>query len=324
MQKKGKLKRAERLEIAILLGKGYSLRQIAGALDRSPNTVSYEIRNNSTNGTYDPIKAHAKARVSLRMRRYQWRKLEEDNDVREYVIEGLANHWNPDEISGNMEREKKQFYASKTAIYEWLRSNRGQYYCQCLYSKRYRRKKRKGKKTKRIMIPERISIEKRFLGANNRTRYGHWEADAVVAGRNGSGNLAVMSERKSKFLLVRKTNTLSSKKYIRTLKEMSSGVKTISFTFDNGIENKNHRDLDVPSFFCDSYASWQKGGVENGNKMIRRYIPKGTDISKISQKRIDHIVSIINNKPRRILGYRSALEVARANGVLLDNNCLVS
>jgi len=99
-------------------------------------------------------------------------------------------------------------------------------------------------------------------------------------------------------------------------------VKSVSF--DNGIENKNHKELGCPSFFCDPYSSWQKGGVENGNKMIRRYLPKKTILSEISQDRIDHIVSIINNKPRKILGYKTALEVARQGGVLLENNCSVS
>ncbi len=88
----------------------------------------------------------------------------------------------------------------------------------------------------------------------------------------------------------------------------------LSFTYDNGIENKKHKESGIPSFFCDAYTSWQKGGIENGNKMIRRYISKRTNLSEVSQDYIDHIVSIINNKPRKILGYKTALEVARQGG----------
>ena len=117
------------MEIAILLDKDYSFREIACVLNRSPNTVSYEVKSNSTNGEYDPIKANAKARLRKRMSKLQWMKIEENKELKRYIIVGLENHWNPDEISGRMRKEKQPFYASKTAIYEWLRSNRGQYYC---------------------------------------------------------------------------------------------------------------------------------------------------------------------------------------------------
>jgi len=100
--------------------------------------------------------------------------------------------------------------------------------------------------------------------------------------------------------------------------EMKKDKKILLLTYDNGIENKYHQKLEIPSYFCDPYSSWQKGGVENANKMIRRYIPKKTNLAKISQEYIDEIVSKINNKPRKILGYRSSLEVARTAGVLLN------
>lgn len=105
----------------------------------------------------------------------------------------------------------------------------------------------------------------------------------------------------------------------KTTKTMLGSLMVKSISFDNGIENKNHQELGLPTFFCDPYSSWQKGGVENGNKMIRRYIPKKTNLSEVSQDFIDHIVSIINNKPRKILGYKTALEVARRSGVLLED-----
>jgi IS30 family transposase len=324
MKNKEKLKRAERLEIAILLNKEYSFREIAKALNRSPNTISYEVNNNSTNGEYDPIKAHSKARVRKRMSKFQWMKIEENKELKQYIIIGLKKHWNPDEISGRMTKEKQPFYASKTAIYDWLRSNRGQYYCQYLYSKRYRKKKRKKNKTARVMIPERVSIDKRFLGANNRTRYGHWEKDAIVSRKGGKGSLAVGQVRKSRLVVAAKTKTMSPKEHLMATKKMTNGLLVLSLTFDNGIENKNHKELGRPTFFCDSYSSWQKPEVENANKMIRRYFPKGTDFQTVSQKEVNRVVSIINNKPRKILGYRTALEVARASGVLYDNNRLVS
>ena len=91
---------------------------------------------------------------------------------------------------------------------------------------------------------------------------------------------------------------------------------TLSLTFDNGIENRAYESLGIPSYFCEPYSSWEKGGVENANKMIRRYIPKGTNFRNVSQKLIDQIVFIINSKPRKILGYKTALEVARECGII--------
>lgn len=324
MKNKEKLKRTERLEIAILLKKGYSFREIGRALGRSPNTISYEVESNSINGEYDPIKADNKARFRKRMAKFQWRKIIENKELKQYIITGLMKHWNPDEISGRMRAEKQPFYASKTAIYEWLRSNRGQYYCQYLYSRRYRKKNRKENKTARAMIPERIGINKRPSGATNRTRYGHWEKDAVVSPKGGKGSLAVGQERKSRLLAAKRTETMSPIEHAKITKDMLFGLMVKSVSFDNGLENRNHKELGYPSFFCDSYSSWQKGGVENGNKMIRRYFPKKTDFSEVSQDYIDCVVSIINNKPRKILGYKTALEVAIKGGVVLEDNYEVS
>ena len=205
MKNKEKLKRAERLEISILLKKEYSFREIAEALGRSPNTISYEVKNNSVNEDYDPIKANSKARFRKRMSKFQWMKIEENKDLKKYLIDRLEKHWNPDEISGRMRKEKQPFYASKTVIYEWLRSNRGQRYCRHLYSKRCYVKKRDNNKTTRVMIPERVGIDKRCLGANNRTRFGHWEKDAVVSCKGSKVSMVVATnlsiDNESRFFL---------------------------------------------------------------------------------------------------------------------------
>jgi IS30 family transposase len=317
MKKAKKIQKVERNEIFILLVKKYSMRDIAKSLNRSPNTISYEISKNSVNGAYDPDKANSKAKVSLRSRRFQWQKINENIELRKYIVEGLKKHWNPDEISGRMKEEKKPFYVSKTAIYEWLRSNRGQKYCKYLYSKRYYKKKQE-KKTERVMIPNRVSIDMRSLAVESRSRYGHWEKDAVCSPKGIKASLAVMQERKSRYIDARKTDGFKSSEHNEKILEMKKCKKILSITYDNGIENRKHEELCIPSYFCDPYSSWQKGGVENANKMIRRYVPKKTDLSKITKEYLEEIIKIINNKPRKILGYRSSLEVARENGVLLD------
>ncbi|MGH7890598.1 MAG: IS30 family transposase [Thermodesulfobacteriota bacterium] len=321
MRKAKKLSRAERLEIAILLGKKYTFRDIARVLGRSPNTISKEVEKNKTRKGYDPKRANEKARLRLRFRRLQWRKIEEKRELKKYIIERLEAHWNPDEIAGRMKLDKTPFYASKTAMYDWLRSARGQRYCTHLYSKRYRKKKQE-KKTKRAMIPNRIDISKRPAGANNRTRYGHWEEDTIVSRKGGNGAAATFSERKSRLVIARKIASLSPYIHAEEVRSVSQKILAKSFTHDNGLENKNHAEYGVPTFFARPYHSWEKGGVENANKMIRRYFPKGTNWRDISQEKLDHIVSIINGKPRKILGYRTALEVAVKAGIIRDMSVL--
>lgn len=319
MTKKPKLKLANRLEIKILLDKGYSCRAIARSMGRSHNTVAYEIEANGGKDGYDPSNANIYARLRRRNTRQAWSKIEHTPALKTYIITGLKNHWNPDEISGKMRQEKKPWYASKTAIYDWLRTVYGQRYCVYLYSGRYYKKKYQ-KKTARVMIPERVSIVQRFLGATNRTRYGHWEDDTVVSRKGCTGGLSVGLERKARLMVVTKVVSMSTSEHMEAKRKRISEYKTLSITFDNGIENKQHQTLGVPTFFCEPYSSWQKGGVENANKMIRRYFPKGTNFRLVSQKKVDEAVAIINNKPRKILGYKTALEVARACGIIKNIN----
>jgi IS30 family transposase len=308
------------LEIGILLGRGYSRRAIACALGRGKTCVADEIRKNSTSGIYDPLKADAKARVRLRHRRLDWHKLDADQELQKQVVGMLRVHWNPDEIAGYLKRTGKA-YVSKTAIYEWLRTGRGARYCSLLYSKRCTKKKQ-GKKTTRVMIPHRTTIHRRFRGADTRSRYGHCEADTIVSGKRGTGAVSVAVERKSRLVIVGKLTTLKPSEHVSVLSRMLAPCVVKSVTFDNGVENKDHRDLGVPTFFCDPYSSWQKGSVENVNKMVRRYLPKGTDLSRVSQEKLNWIADTINRKPRRCLGFRSAYEVAIQSGVLKDAGVL--
>lgn len=320
MKNREKLVLSERLEIEILLGKGYSYHKIAKALGRSPNTVSYEVGINGGILGYNAIRANQYARTRKKDTRHEWSKIEHHIELRAYIIAGLVKGWNPDEIAGRMKDDHEPFYASKTAIYEWLRSIYGQRYCPHLYSKRYTKKKRL-KKTERVMIPNRIGLEQRFLGATNRTRYGHWERDAIVSRKGCSGGISVGLERKTRLVVAEKVIGMSVAEHNEAVQKQKENYKTLSVTYDNGLENRGHQELEIPTFFCEPYSSWQKGGVENANKMIRRYFPKGTNFREVSQRKIDHVVSIINNKPRKILGYRTALEVARSAGVLLKVEC---
>lgn len=313
---------AERSEIAILLQRGCSLREIAQALGRSPNTVSYEVRKNSVGGVYNPLKAKQKSRVSRRSRRYQQHKIERNADLKQYVITGLQAGWNPDEISGAMRRTKQPFYVSKTVIYDWLYSSYGQPYCQYLPSKRHRPKPRRLKPTERVVIPNRVPVTERPRGATNRSRYGHWEGDTMVSGKKTGDKaaLAVTQERKTRLIGARLIPDLRPVSFANATTTLLAGKKALSLTLDNGIENKQHQDITTATgakaFFCDPYSSWQKGQVEHANKLLRRYLPKGCDLGQFDQGFVDAVVDRLNKKPRKILGYRSALQLAYEKGII--------
>jgi IS30 family transposase len=301
--------------------------EIGRIIGRHKSTIGREVlRNKRSRGDipvtnvqqYQATSADHKAYVRRHYASFEGKKIQENDGLRKYIIRGLKKHWNPDEIAGEMKVAKLPFYASKTTIYEWLYSEWGQPYCQYLDSRQSKPKKRKPK-AERHMIPNRVSIAERSQAGTDRAEFGHHEADTVVSGkRTGSlAALAVDVERKARFISARKMNNLKPKtfnKAMRSIKKQLVCVK--SRAYDNGQENRLYADLGVLSYFCDPYSSWQKGGVENANRMIRHYLPKGTDLATVSPQRLGRIISIINNKPRKILGYKSALQVMSENGLL--------
>ncbi|MEK7152967.1 MAG: IS30 family transposase, partial [Patescibacteria group bacterium] len=308
------LSSAERSEIQILKNKGYSLRKIAEVLGRSPNTISREIKVNSVAGEYIATKAKAKARVSLRSRRYQWQKIEHNKGLREFIAEKLAppHSWSPKVIAGHLKHHQSALaYVSAPQIYAWLRSSHGQAYCPYLLCERYRVKKQRKNKTGRAMIPDRTSITERPVAALDRAEPGHCEYDSVVSSRHSGSTyaLAVVQERSSRLVRAKLVPNLRPAPYAKTILGLVEGLQTRSLTTDNGIENKHHREIakktGTPVFFTDPYSSWQKGGVEHANKMLRRYFPKGTNFANITQDEVDAALWTINNKPRQSLGYKS-------------------
>lgn len=307
------LSASERSEIEILKGKGYGVRAIARVLDRSPNTISLELKRVPSG--YRAAYAKIYARRNLRYRRLQWSKIESTPALKEYIILKLKQSWNPDEISGRMKKEKKPWYVSKSAIYEWLETARGERYKQHLYAYRPGRRHKK-KEELRGPISHMTSISLRSSATEHRSRYGHWESDCMVSKRGTRGGLSTHIERKSRLLVAQKVPDMTSGEKQKTLRKLSEMFFVKSITFDRGAENAKHHELGIPTYFCNPYHSWEKGGVENANKMIRRFFPKKTDFSLISQEEINQIVSIINSKPRKILNYSTSLEVAGGGRVI--------
>ncbi len=328
MKKMPKLTNSERSEIEILRNKGYSIRSIAKALGRSPNTISYELKNNSNKftGKYDAIKAKRKARYKRLNAKYQGKKIEENDELKKIIITKLKEHNNPDEIAGYLKNNPQLgLYASKNSIYRWLYSQWGQLYCELLYSKRYRPRKQNKNKIKRQIIPNRVSINQRPSIVEDKIELGHYEFDSIVSPKrvNNSYSLAVIVERSTRLVKASITANLKPKPYAKAITNLIKDLEVKTLTTDNGLENRNHQDIanktKAQVYFTDTYSSWQKGAVENANKMIRRYFPKGTDFAKIKPAQLNKVINIINNKPRKILGYKSAIQVAKEKGLFKDS-----
>lgn len=305
------IKKAERLEIVILLRKGYSYRDIAKALGRSKSAIGKEVKSNTVKGKYDPAKANLKAWTRRKYSKYQGMKVVRDNQLRSYVEEKIKSDWSPDEIAGRLkEVDTHLTYASHRVIYKFVHSAYG----GCGLEQHLRHHRKRKKYLKVTQLTDRVFIDQRPQIIEEKQRFYDWEGDFIVSGKNGSGALLVLYERKSKLVIIRKLKTRSPSLVSRIFKEITGGeIRFNSLTLDNDIAFRKHsvlsKSLGAPIYFCHPYHSWEKGGVENMNKLIRQYIRKGSDISKFSEEYVSEVEGKLNNRPRKSLGYKTPLEI---------------
>lgn len=310
------LKDAERLQLKILQERGCSNREIGKVMGRAHTSFGRELIRNKTKEKYDPSSAQIKARNRRKCSKFQGMKVESHPELRKYIIKHLKLFWTPEQISGRLkEVDKRLTYTSSKGIYKWLYSPWGQSYCHLLPKQRFKPKKRRGKKTQRVMIPNRVDIDLRPKEANERTEFGHKETDTMVSGKrhNSTTALAVLSDRKARHTLLRKMKNLQPKTMNKALKSMAKGLKIRTMTYDNGIENKWHekiaKTLSVKTYFCKPFHSWEKGTVENTIGRIRRFIPKGANVNDYSRQYIAKIEHWLNHTPRKCLKFKTPYEI---------------
>ena len=302
----------ERVKIETYLGEDLSKRKIAEKMCRSPKAVRKEIVRNSVRGTYTALKAQVKS--------YQrrWRvqkdvlKIAVNSVLRKYVETHLKQYWSPESISGRLKYVDRHLpYIGKDAVYAYVASVHGRSLEQYLWWK--------GKKYKpgipREMIENRIMIDERPKSVDTRHYYGDWEGDFIVSGKNGSGALLVLVERKSRYVIIWKLPDRRIATVNAVLKLTFGGgqLVTRSLTVDNDISFRMHEEMSeiigAPVFFCHPYHSWEKGAVEKMNQLIRRFVPKRSDISKVSEDTIRWIEGILNNKPLECLQFKTPAEM---------------
>ncbi len=324
------IKKEERYLISILLRRGCSYAEIGRSLGRDKSTISREVTSNrrkiraqggTKDGPYEAKVANHKAYVRRKNAKHQGKKIWLNKPLLKYIKTKLRKRWSPDVISGRMKQEGQPFYASKTAIYDFVYSSYGQSLTKYLPSKKRNKSKRKEKKTKRELIPNRIGIEHRPLAVND--EHGHYEGDTLVSGKKHHSKKAVsvVYARKAKYVDARKIPNLKPQGNEQAMEDMFNKLNNPkTCTLDNGIENTKHEDLQealgINIYFCDPFSAWQKAGIENVNKLLRRDLKKGSDLGDYSDQYVANICKKLNNTPRKSLGYKTPKEV------MLENNLL--
>jgi transposase, IS30 family len=307
------LSREERDQLYRQHAAGIAGARIARSLGRSTSTVSRELRRNSREGCYLPDTAGHLAKE----RRWRGSKIERDGKLRGYITDKVAMaRWSPERISGRMKLDKLPFHACAETIYRFIYSPAGKQHSLYwhLFKAKPKRTGKLGRKARKTPIPNRIPIQLRPEAANKRTEMGHWEGDLVQYQRQRE-NLLTMQERKSRLVLIAKNPSKHKEgthRMIRSRLKLFPESARKSITFDNGGEFASHEklhSLECKTFFCDPYASWQKGGVEHANGRIRRFLPKNTRLDQISHAEVDRIQRLLNNMPMKCLGYKTPTEV---------------
>ena len=310
------LKVEEREKIAFYYAQRKSVREIARLVERDHSTVSRELRRNRCPvhwTDYRPYRAQLSAEKRNRVARTHARL--KNDSIRTYVAEKLKMGWSPEQITGRICLDYPELSISHEAIYQYLYIKAKPLIVYLARRHRRRYKRPACRKHQSLRIPHRISIDQRPQEINQRQSFGHWEADSIVSKANQVA-IHVLVERKSRLVkiskLLRNSASAVQEAILRKLSYQPAKSRQ-TLTYDNGLENIRHQEvneiLKTQSYFCNPYHSWEKGSVENMNGLIRRFIPKKTNLQRISTTDLWQIQNLLNNRPRKCLNYQTPNEV---------------
>ena len=299
----------ERQVIEVRIKGKWSFRMIGRYLKRDHTIIKREVdRNKRLDGIYDAV--YAQRLADGRARKTNTKILNKNVYLQRYVIRSIREHnFSPEQVAGRLKRcppkELTGVSISHECIYQWIYSDAKWLYKYLRKKKAPKRKKRYSRKTRVNTIPERVSIHDRPEVIDKRDRIGDWESDSMKFSKQKTA-LSVQYERKSMLVRLHKVANLGKDETYQALTESIDSLPQYLFnsiTFDNGGEGARHidikREYGVDTFFCDPYKSWQKGGVENINGLIRQYLPRRTDLGTITDEQIYLIQEKLNNRPRK-------------------------
>lgn len=312
------LSKSERCKIEVYLQEGFKISVIARKIGRQRSTIRDEIARNSLNGQYEADGAHELAIARKIEQRSSARTI--DQELTNKVDECLAKLWSPDQISGALKLEGLQ--VSHEWIYQHIykdkRQGGGLYKCLRRSGKKYQKR---GSEGGRGCIKDRVDIDQRPEIVEEKSRVGDWEGDLVL-GKDGSGAVVTLVERKTKFSKFRridhKTAAETNLAIIDAFKATQVAI-LLTLTFDNGKEFAWHKHitnaLGIDIYFAKPYHSWERGLNENTNGLLRQYLPKGSSFADLTTEELRWIEGQLNDRPRKSLGYktpRQVMEIALA------------
>lgn len=318
----------ERKYLQELLAEGLSFRKIAAILERSPSTISREVKRNKAK--YKPKRQpdnpywynhwHAYKCYIRRRREQQRRALRPGTTAWDYIIAGLLKYWSPEEICGRWNKDhpdQKPLHFS--TIYRYI-ANKS--------FPNIRRKTHLRRRGKRIQTrnanyntiqPDRI-IPQWPEEICSRGRVGDWEGDTIYGGI-GKGLLVSMVDRKSRYLRIGLLQKRDAAETRSVIEKLLQGLPVESISLDNGSEFAEFHELEQSLhtlvYFAEPHKPWQRGTNENTNDIIRFFFPKGFDFKAVTEDDILHVESLINNRPRKCLGWKTPAEVFCENCVAL-------
>ena len=313
----------EREEISRGIAVGRSIRQIAQGLGRAPSTVSREIRRNGGSQAYRANRADRRARE--RALRPKPCRLALYSALRWRVAQKLALQWSPQQISGWLKQEfptHQDMQISHEAIYRSLFiQTRGvlkkELAAQLRTARRMRHPKSHNAKSGQGHILDMVSIRERPAEIEDRAVPGHWEGD-LLTGANDT-HIATLVERNTRFTMLikipRKDTTTVVAALAKHISKLPEELRR-SLTWDQGKEMHAHKRFTVATnvqvYFCDPRSPWQRGSNENTNGLLRQYLPRGTDFSRISQSYLNAIALRLNQRPRKTLGFQTPADRMQA------------
>jgi len=313
----------ERQKIELYLRMSKTHRWIGKKLCRDHTVIDREVEKNSCFHT--PYTAVSAQRIAnLRAKKTNKRILEKNDNkkLKEYVEEKLREDWSPEQIAGRLQENPPPEIAGKTisyeGIYQYIYDGEGQYgdlYTH-LRTRRPKRRKKCGRRKKvKTTIRNRVSIDDRPEVVKEKKRFGDWETDSMIFSKQKS-IISGQYEKKSQLCRITK---LPNKTAEESENAIASSIESLpkdlwkTITRDNGTENAKHqntlKNFEIQSYFCDPYSSWQKGGVENLNKLIRQYLPRNMDLDTLTDDDIYDIQEKLNNRPRKSLKYLTPNEI---------------
>ncbi|WP_019416084.1 IS30 family transposase [Paenisporosarcina sp. TG20] len=293
---------SERAKIETYIELGYTIRQVAERLNRHPSTISRE------------LKRYPDCTAEVAQQRYQARKSncgaksKFTPELKEAVQEKLQDTWSPEQIVGRLYQGQLSF---KT-IYRWIDEGLLEVPISVLRQKGKRQKPRETRGRFNIGTP----ISKRPKDVRKRETFGHWELDTVVSGRGqAKGCVATFIERKTRWyvgILILDRSAQSMEKAVRILNAKLPEGAIQTATTDRGKEFSCYAtleaDLKMNVYLADPYSSWQRGSNENGNGLLREFFPKKTNFDYVSSEDLTKALGLINNRPRKCLGWKTAHE----------------